>query len=81
MAVKTVSKCAECSYPLAAEYVGQEVSCPMCATINEAITGVTIPTPIFAGGIGLLLGIFLGPAMLAGSEWGREYLVKRARGG
>ena len=81
MTTKTIAKCAECGYPLAAEYEGQTVSCPMCSTVNEAITGVEIPTPIFAGGIGLLLGIFLGPAMLAGSEWGRGYLVKKARGG
>ena len=81
MATKTVSKCAGCGYPLAAEYSGQIASCPMCGTVNEAISGVEIPTPIFAGGIGLLIGIFLGPAMLAGSEWGREFLVKKARGG
>ncbi len=81
MAVKTVSQCVECSYPLAAEFAGQEVSCPMCSTINEAISGVEIPTPIFAGSIGLVLGIFLGPAMLAGSEWGRNFLAKKARGG
>jgi len=80
MVTKTISKCAGCGYPLAAEYSGQTVSCPMCGITNIA-QGVTIPTPIFAGGLGLLLGIFLGPALLAGSEWGREYLVNRARGG
>jgi len=52
MATKTISKCAECGYPLAAEYSGQTINCPMCGTVNEAITGVEIPTPIFAGGIG-----------------------------
>ena len=81
MATKTIAKCAECGYPLAAEYPGQTVSCPMCSTVNEAITGVEIPTPIFAGGLGFLLGLIVGPAILAGSEWGREWLVKKARGG
>lgn len=79
--VGTISQCVGCGYPITAEHAGQEVSCPMCNTINEAITGVTIPSPLFFGGIGLLLGIFLGPAMMAGSEWGRNYLTKKARGG
>lgn len=81
MAVQTVS-CPVCGYPQSPPSIeGQTAICAYCGEKLEAISGVEIPTPIFAGGIGLLLGIFLGPAMLAGSEWGREYLVKKARGG
>ena len=78
MATKTISPCVSCGYPIAAEYSGQTVSCPMCSTINEAITGVTIPTWLFAGGIGVLLGIIAGPAIIGSTEEGAAWLRKQA---
>jgi phage FluMu protein Com len=79
MAVKTISKCANCGYPLAAEYEGQTVTCPMCGTVNQAANGVTIPTWLFASGIGLAIGIIFGPVILGSTEAGARYLERRAR--
>ena len=77
----SMAACAECNYPISAPRIaGKQITCPMCSTINE-VTGVEIPTPIFAGGIGFLLGIFIGPALIASSDWGRHWLEKKARGG
>ena len=80
MAVKTLSKCASCGYPLNAEFEGQTTTCPMCGTINEAISqGVTIPNWLFASSIGLAIGIILGPSILGSTEAGARYLERRAR--
>jgi len=50
----------------------------MCGTLNEAITGVTIPTWLFAGGIGALLGIIAGPAIIGSTEGGAAWLRRQA---
>jgi len=42
--------------------------------------GVTIPTPIFVGGITFFLGVFLGPAILSATAGGRDYLERAAKG-
>ena len=81
MVDKTISKCAKCSYPLAAAYEGEKVSCPNCGTINEAITGVEIPTPLFIGLLAFGFGMFLGPSIAASTTAGRDWLGKKARGG
>lgn len=80
MANKTISKCAKCSYPLAADFVGQKVTCPMCGTINEAITGVEIPTPLFVGLVAFAAGMLLGPSLVASTTAGRSWLEQKARG-
>ena len=41
--------------------------------------GVTIPTWLFAGGSGLVLGIMLGPAIMASTGGGSRYLARIAR--
>ena len=41
--------------------------------------GVTIPTWLFAGGAGILMGVILGPAILASTAGGSEYLARAAR--
>ena len=75
-----ISKCADCGFPIAAKHIGQEATCPDCGTINEVISqGVTIPTWMFAGGLGLLIGIVVGPAILASTKEGAAYLEKKAR--
>ena len=73
--------CAECGYPIPSHYTGEIVTCPMCQTVNEITQGVTIPTPLFAGGLGFLFGIMIGPALIASSDWGRRWLQKKASGG
>ena len=40
--------------------------------------GVTIPTPIFTLGIGLIIGIVLGDAMMTSTEMGRKRLAQMA---
>ena len=81
MSTKTIASCAVCGYPIAAEFEGQTVTCPMCGTVNEAVSsGITIPTPLFVGIISFTLGVFLGPALIATTEEGRRWLEEQARG-
>jgi len=42
------------------------------------ITGVEIPTPVFAGGLGFLIGMILGPALIASTDAGSRWLRKTA---
>ena len=78
----SIGKCAECAYPLAASYPGQVETCPMCSTINEAISqGVTIPTSLLVGLIAFGAGMFLGPALIASSTEGQRWLEKQIRRG
>jgi len=76
----TITKCAECGYPIAADFPGQRISCPMCSTLNEAISQVTISTPVFVGLVTFALGMFLGPSIVASSSEGRKWLEKKAKG-
>ncbi len=80
METKTISSCAECNYPLAVKRVGERATCPMCGTVNEAISQVTIPTPLFVGFVAFGLGVLLGPALIATTTEGRSWLEKQARG-
>lgn len=81
MPTKTISKCASCGYPLAAEYLGQQITCPMCSTINEAVSqdGIAIPGWLFGGTIGLLAGLIIGPSLIASTEAGAQWMARRAR--
>lgn len=81
MATKTISRCGVCGYPLAAEFEGQTITCPMCGTVNEATIsqGITIPTPLFIGVLAFLGGVLIGPALIATTSGGREWLEKQAR--
>lgn len=71
MTTKMISNCASCGYPIAAEHVGQTVSCPMCSTVNEAISGVEIPTGLFWGGLGFLAGFFVAKSKFVGEKLAR----------
>ena len=80
MATETISRCASCGYPLAAKFEGQVETCPMCGTVNEAISqGVNIPTWLFASTLALAAGIFFGPAIIASTDTGAKWLEKKAR--
>jgi len=41
--------------------------------------GVTIPTPVFVGIVMFGLGMFIGPALLASTSGGRDYLERAAK--
>jgi len=89
MATKMLGDCVSCGYPIAASSAGEHVNCPNCQTLNEAMSidggeitqNVSIPTPLFVGLLGFGLGMFLGPALIAGSDVGRRWLEQKARGG
>ena len=82
MANSSISKCGSCGYPLAAEYLGQVETCPLCKTVNEAVSqGVTIPTPLLVGLVAFGLGMFLGPSIVASSSEGQKWLEKQIRRG
>ena len=75
------SPCGICRYPIQEPtYVGQQVKCPYCGSINEAITQVTIPTPVFVGLLCFGAGVLLGPAILAATDTGSDYLARQIRG-
>lgn len=80
--VETASiPCAVCHFPIQAPtYIGQQVRCPFCGSINEAVKqGISIPIPVFAGLLGFGLGVLLGPGLLASTKSGSEWLAKQAR--
>jgi len=80
MAIRTVSGCASCGYPLSAEFEGQTITCPMCDSINEVIAqGITISTPVFIGILAFLGGMLLGPSIVASTEGGKAWLEKQAK--
>lgn len=79
MATTTMSKCPVCGYPIQA-YEGQTAVCAYCGEKLEAISqAVVIPTPVFVGIVAFLGGVLLGPALIATTSEGREWLEKQAR--
>jgi len=71
MPTKTIGSCSQCNYPIAASYVGETVSCPMCNTLNEAITGVDVPNVIFWGGLGFVAGYLVAKSKTIGTKLAR----------
>ncbi len=61
--------CPSCSFPVSGS-PGQSVSCPMCG-ISGTITGVDIPSPIFWGGLGILVGLILAKSKVVGEKLAR----------
>jgi len=43
----------------------------MCSTVNEAISGVEIPTGLFWGGLGFLAGFFVAKSKFVGEKLAR----------
>ena len=84
--------CFNCSFPIGVENIGSKVKCPYCHTIGIAVKednvrgksainnsigqGVQIPTWLFAGTIGTIIGIILGPTILASTREGAEKLAR-----
>ena len=81
MAIKTLSKCSTCGYPIQAEYEGQTAVCAYCGEKLEATIsqGITISTPVFVGVLAFAAGMLLGPALIASTSGGRDWLEKQAR--
>ncbi len=78
MAVK--GSCYSCGYPISVPAMGAKISCPMCQSVNEAVSaGVSIPTWLFASTIALAVGILAGPAIIATTETGQRWLEKQVR--
>lgn len=73
--------CPVCGYPVPdPRYVGERVRCAFCGAISETISqGVTIPSWLLTLGIGLVVGTFFGPTILASTDAGSRYLAKKAR--
>ena len=69
MSVGTINSCPVCGYPISEpSSEGQNAVCAYCSTPLQAeITqGVTIPTGLFAGTLGFIIGVLVGPALKAG---------------
>ena len=75
----TLTKCSECGYPIQANAEGETQVCAYCGESLIA-QGVTIPTPLFVGLLSFGLGMLLGPALIATTSGGRDWLEKQARG-
>jgi hypothetical protein len=78
------ASCPVCKFPILIPEdasIGQQIKCPSCGAINEAIAenGVTIPTPVFVGFICFGVGVLLGPSFWATTQGGSEWLAKKAR--
>ena len=74
--------CPVCKFPILIKedtYEGQQIKCPSCGSINEAIAQVTIPTPVFVGIVFFGLGVLLGPSVWATTQGGSEWLARKAR--
>lgn len=76
----TLTKCPVCSYPIQANVEGETTVCAYCGEKLEAISQVTIPTPLFVGVIAFGLGVLIGPALIATTAEGRSWLERQARG-
>lgn len=68
---KTIASCAACGYPIAVNEIGDQVACPNCHTINEAISGVTIPDFLFYLTLGAALGFVAGRSKIMASQLSR----------
>lgn len=75
----TSVKCPVCGFPVLAPAPGDVVNCPECLSALEGISGVDIPTPLFAGMIGFGIGVILGPAFLAATRSGATRLEQMAQ--
>lgn len=73
--------CAVCDFPIRIPTrVGENVKCPYCGSINEAIAqGITLPTSLVVGLLCFGAGVVLGPGLLASTKSGSEWLAKQAR--
>jgi hypothetical protein len=72
--------CAICGYPIPEpSYVGQQVKCAYCGSINEAIAQVSTPTTILVGVACFVFGVLLGPALLISAKAGQESLERKAK--
>lgn len=71
------SSCATCGYPIAVHEAGEIQACPSCGAINQTVSGVNIPDPIFWGGLGFLAGVMLTAGALGkGLKMAKERGVK-----
>lgn len=75
----TSVKCPVCGFPVLAPASGDIVNCPECLTVLEGISGIEIPTPLFAGMIGFGIGVILGPALLSATKSGAQRLENIAQ--
>lgn len=72
--------CSICHYPVQAPtYVGQQLTCPYCASINEAIAQVSTSKTALIAIACFAAGVFVGPALLLGAKAGQESLERKAR--
>jgi len=77
---KSIVGCASCGYPIAWDPLSEIATCPRCGIMNEIISqGVTLPTWLVAGALGLIVGVIAGPALLASTDEGAKWLAKKAR--
>ena len=71
--------CVSCGFPINVSSSGQTIACPSCEAVNQAISAVPIPTPIFAGLVGLVIGVVFGPALISSTTGGARWLEKKAQ--
>jgi hypothetical protein len=84
MATETLNSlsCPVCKFPIKVDddiSESQQIRCPSCGVISETIRQITIPTGVFTFGLGVLIGVIFGPALIASTETGAEWLAKKAR--
>jgi hypothetical protein len=77
--VYPIFSCPVCKYPIQGPtHIGEQVHCPSCSS-DFIAQDVSIPGWLVGSLIGLGIGIFLGPSILASTEAGSQWLAKKAR--
>ena len=72
-----IASCVDCGYPIGTHHEGETISCPMCRSINEVVSGTGTSFLLFMLGLGI--GVFFGPSIISASKGGRVWLEKQAR--
>lgn len=77
----TLTKCPACGYPIQAKIEGETAVCAYCGEQLEAVVtqGVTIPTTLFWSLFAFGLGVLVGPAIIASTEGGQKWLIRRVK--
>lgn len=61
---------------------GEKVICSNCQThlvMTDIGQDISVPAPIIVGLLGFVLGVIVGPALLATSDEGSKWLARQAR--
>jgi DNA-directed RNA polymerase subunit RPC12/RpoP len=74
--------CPTCGFPIMEVSPGERIQCSNCQTgliMTDIGQEVSIPAPVIVGLLGFVLGVIVGPALLAATDEGSRFLARQAR--